>query len=245
MNCERYQALLAEYLDETGAGDPPADSSTRAELDGHLARCARCRALAADLRAIHAAAGALEPHVPPPEVWRRIADRVESARSARWWVVTPDAWSRWRPLATAAAVVVIAVVGWVAWSLPPRGDAPQAAGAGSSAVAPDGTPDDVRLAEQEYTLAIADLQAIAEDAGTELDPVTADVLQSSLTVIDNAIGESRAALDSEPTSAVAQDSLLDALRVKVSLLQDTIALINEMRKGDPEGTARILTELNQ
>ncbi len=38
---------------------------------------------------------------------------------------------------------------------------------------------------------------------------------------------------------MAQESLFDAFRRKVSLLQDTIALMNEMRKGNQAGAARI------
>jgi hypothetical protein len=53
------------------------------------------------------------------------------------------------------------------------------------------------------------------------------VLQRNLAAIDRAIDESRAALADEPSSAVAQDSLLDALDTKVALLQDTVALAAE------------------
>jgi hypothetical protein len=64
-------------------------------------------------------------------------------------------------------------------------------------------------------------------------------------VIDQAISESRAALKSEPDSAPAQESLFTALRRKVSLLQEMLALINEMRKGNQDGAARILSEINR
>ena len=53
------------------------------------------------------------------------------------------------------------------------------------------------------------------------------VLKDNLAAIDRAVGESRAALASEPASALAQDSLLDALDTKVALLQDTVALTSE------------------
>ena len=64
-------------------------------------------------------------------------------------------------------------------------------------------------------------------------------------VIDGAIGESREALDKEPESTVAQDSLVEALRNKVTLLQDTVALINTLRHADADGTADQATGLNQ
>jgi hypothetical protein len=71
------------------------------------------------------------------------------------------------------------------------------------------------------------------------------VLQKNLSVIDQAIGESRAALRTQPASELAQESLFEALRSKVTLLQDTVSLINEMRKGNQEGAARIVSGINQ
>jgi hypothetical protein len=64
-------------------------------------------------------------------------------------------------------------------------------------------------------------------------------------VIDSAIDQSRAALIAEPGNDVAQQSLFQALRSKVALLQNILALINEMRKGDPDAAARIVSGLNQ
>ena len=87
-------------------------------------------------------------------------------------------------------------------------------------------------------------QATSADRSA-LDPETADALDAGLTVIDEAIGESRAALQTQPESELAQVSLFEALRRKVSLLQDMLALINEMRQGNQDGAARIMSELNQ
>jgi hypothetical protein len=78
-----------------------------------------------------------------------------------------------------------------------------------------------------------------------IDPATAAMLQKNLQVIDQAIAESRAAFRSEPTSAPARDSLFEALKRKVSLLQDTLALMNEMRKGNAEGAAQIVNGTNK
>jgi hypothetical protein len=104
---------------------------------------------------------------------------------------------------------------------------------------------ELKLAEEHYQKAIAGLELITRKESAALDPQVAAVLQKNLEVIDHAIGESRAALQTQPTSDVAQESLFDALRNKVALLQDTVVLINEMRKGNPEGTARAVSGLNQ
>jgi len=107
-----------------------------------------------------------------------------------------------------------------------------------------------RLAEQHYQNAIAKLEQAArlDQAGRDqntLDAQTAAMLQKNLQVIDQAITESRDAVRSEPLSAAARDSLFDALRRKVALLQDTIALMNEMRKGNSAGAAQIVDGLNK
>jgi hypothetical protein len=101
------------------------------------------------------------------------------------------------------------------------------------------------FAEAQYTSAIAGLESITKSEQSALDMETADVLKANITVIDTAITESRAALQTEPDNPTAQESLFDALRSKLELLQDVVALINEMRKGNPEGAARIVSGLNQ
>ena len=102
-----------------------------------------------------------------------------------------------------------------------------------------------QLAERNLTNTIEGLERITATDSTALDMETADVVKANLTVLDGAIGESREALQREPENDVAQESLFEALRNKVALLQDTIALINEMRKGNQEGAARIVSGLNQ
>ena len=59
-------------------------------------------------------------------------------------------------------------------------------------------------------------------------------------VIDQAIAESRAALKAEPQSTPARNHLFEALRQKVLVLQETVALMNEMRRGNSAGAAQII-----
>ena len=71
------------------------------------------------------------------------------------------------------------------------------------------------------------------------------MLQKNLGIIDQAILDSRLALQTQPTNQLAQASLFEAFRRKVALLQDTITLINEMRKGNQAGAAKVLQNLNR
>ena len=49
----------------------------------------------------------------------------------------------------------------------------------------------------------------------------------------------------QPASEPAQQSLIEGFKTKIGLLQDTVALINEMRKGNEAGAARIASGLKQ
>jgi hypothetical protein len=211
MNCEHYEAALNDLVDGT------IDPATAGALDAHLAGCSSCRAMAEDFRAIRAAALTLERHVPPARTWHRIADAVDADRGSRRF-----AWLAWRPLAAAAAVLVMLSGTWL--MLRPATQPAPAATAESS------SPEfDLQNTEAEYEMAIAGLEQITSAGGMELDPMTAEVLKANLSVIDMAIDESRAALQTEPSNDVAQESLFAALNTKLALLQNTVALINEMR----------------
>ena len=69
-------------------------------------------------------------------------------------------------------------------------------------------------------------------------PQVATALQDNLRLIDQAIAESRRALDADPQSAAARASLIDALRYKVFMLKTTVELMNEMPRGNRDGAAR-------
>jgi hypothetical protein len=252
MNCQQYEAELSDYVDGTlQASDDADDAALVDALEAHLAGCQRCRAIVEDLHTLRDVAGRLEPRVPPAHVWTRIAAEtgIREGRSLRSMIPSPAS-IRWQPLAAAAMLLLVLAGGWIAWRQMTTGaPATSVAERPGQGVAPDpalvqDVETELRLAEEHYVRAIAGLEAIARTEGSELDEPTAEVLQANLTVIDAAIGESRAALQTEPSSEVARSSLFEALRRKVTLLQDTIALINEMRKGNQEGAARIVSGLN-
>jgi hypothetical protein len=153
-------------------------------------------------------------------------------------------------LAVAAALVI--AIGASLMLLWPRAGTPSAPTQTTTTAPATGNPpavnsvedveNELRQAEQHYESAINRLQQIANSSQSSMDPQVAATLQKNVQVIDQAIAESRAALRSEPTSAPARDSLFEALRQKVMMLQDTIALMNEMRKGNSAGAAQVLNK---
>jgi len=232
MTCSDVNEALGEYVEGTLAPD------ARRAVEAHLHACPACALLAVDLARVRQLAASLDRLQPPPAAWTRIARETQlpgfrTERSRR-------GWQGWIPLAAAAVIVLAAVLTWM---VKERQTAP-AQRASQSAPALTGGPalqtvaSEMQLAEQHYEKAIAGLEQLANDRKV-LDPVVAGKLQKNFEIIDGAIAESRAALKADPASEPAQQSLFEAFRAKITLLQDTVALINEMRKGNPEGTARV------
>jgi len=237
MNCDIYDDVLEDYVDGARASDRPGGERLAA-FESHLAGCARCQAVVADFTSIRRTASALEEHLPPPRLWAKIASSIEEEQQRPWWQrPISNAFSAWVPISvTASLAFLVAGATWVAWRHAPADAVQQAAATPADSA---GVP-----AEQHYERAIAGLQRLAESQNEALDPETRAVLKQNLAVLDRAISESRAALADEPTSALAQESLLDALDTKVALLQDTVALASDIGdvSNDAAGAAK---ELNQ
>ena len=212
MHCEHYEEWLGDAVD--GALEP----GKLAELDAHCHTCASCHELLDDLKKIRAAAAALDRRTPSPELWNAIAAQVGTSSASRWGHLT----SSWGQLAAAAALVAaLGVAAWWGLTLQPR---PGGAETASNLVRTAAS--ELQLAEQHYLNAISSLEKLTLQKETALDPTVAAEIAQSLQSIDRAIDDSRAALKSDPNSFVAQTSLLEALRMKVALLQETVSLMN-------------------
>ena len=232
IDCHECQPRLSAYVDRAIGGDE------RAAVASHLGTCLECRALAEDLASIRAAASSLEPLLPPAHVWHALSAAAAPARRSRFQL----GWFGWRPLTAVAMSAVIAAGLWRVGTLL-QSDVPAPATSQIAEVTP--VADTGSDPEAHYTVAIARLEEVTRADRDVLDQETAGAMNAGLMVIDDAIIESRAALRSEPQSESAEESLFAALRRKVTLLQEMLALINEMRKGNQEGAARILSEINR
>ena len=236
----------------------------RSEIDQHLAGCATCRQTVDDLREILRSVGELEPREAPVRAWSRLerAIRMErehatsaapaqgagGARAIRGAADRPallKGRSGWIAGLAAAAVLVLATTVGMRYMASRHTTDVAADPSAPSREAAQSVETELRQAEAHYENAIKGLEAIANSEQSELDPRTAATLQKNLAVIDQAISESRAAVRAQPASEPAQQSLIDGFKTKIGLLQDTVALINEMRKGNEAGAARIASGLKQ
>jgi hypothetical protein len=208
---------LGDYVD--GA----LGTSRHAQVEAHLAACPACRALASDLQSIRLTARMLEPMEPPAHVWARISAGLDTRPQSRGWMT----FRTWQPLGAVAATVTLAVsLVWLGGRLATFAGPAAGPSNATNAVLAAGMPWELEAAEAPLATAISGLERIAHEQRESLDPDVAAILLANLTVIDDAIGQSREALAAEPESELVQASLVGALRQKVALLEDTVALIS-------------------
>ncbi len=245
---ERYLTAIQEAVDGT------LGSIRRADLELHLNECAECRALYDDLARIREAARSVPALDAPDRVWLQLAGRLRQEgriHDAPMLAAARRPYAMW--LAAAAALVIVA--GGTLLLMTNRAKpAPVAQTASATAPSPtnrgnappvksvETVQTEVDAAQQQFEKAIGDLEKVAKANQTALDPGTSQTIEKNLGIIDQAIAENRAAVKAEPASVAARETLFEALRQKVSLLQDTIALINEMRKGNNAAAAQLVNK---
>lgn len=244
MACTQYCNSIQELVDGT------LGPIRRAELELHLDQCDDCRALAADLARIRQAARELPPLAPPDRVWLQVAGRLR--QEGRIHDAPPVARRRNARLWLAAAAAVIIAAGASLYIALPRlqrapvspaaGSPTQAAGNAAPTQSVESVQNEVEQAQMQFEHAIADLEKVTKPNQKVLDPTTAATIDKNLNIIDQAIAENRAAVRSDPASAAAWSTLFDAFRQKVAVLQDTLTLINEVRKGDNAGAAQLVNK---
>jgi hypothetical protein len=254
---EEWTDRLSDYLDD----ELPADE--RAAVEAHLRDCAGCAAVLNDLKRVvaraQAAANASRP--PQADLWAGIADRIDvtgaAASAAPRGRVAPfePQPSRRRfaltlPQLAAAAVVVAAVSGGLAWQLRPAlsgiaGAVPSDTSAEASADlgqpfrdadAFDGGVDagagvrseTVGLADAQYDAAVADLEKALNAGRGRLDASTVAIVEHNLQIIDQAINQARQALIGDPANSYLSSHLVEARRRKLDLLRRAAALTTDM-----------------
>jgi hypothetical protein len=250
---EKWTDQLSDYLD----GELSADE--RGAVEAHLRSCAPCAAVLADLQRIVTRAQSLEARPPRADLWAGIANRIEAGRPApEPGFVIPFARRDGRrfaftlPQLAAAAVILMAVSGGIAWEAAVRSpdglrhtaSAPETTSGqdvtqGSRDVAPDFSPgsdtdatavdrvETIGLADTQYDAAVADLEKALHAGRGRLDASTITIVEHNLHIIDQAIHQAREALVTDPSNHYLSGHLVDARRRKLDLLRRATALATE------------------
>lgn len=228
---ERLSALLDDEL----------NADERREVEAHVATCATCRGVLAELRTVVADARALEPGEPPNDLWPAIAARIESERA----VVLPfaDAAARGRrfsfslPQLAAASIALIMVSGASAWMLG-RSAAPA-----TVAVAPDtvssgttGAVDPATGNVQDVALTQGDATPASDDADADVGAQPGDVAQPTTTVAQLDAPAAPADAPASAASGVGAQAVVDAPASRVSTVADF---------GDGDSTALQVAQLER
>jgi len=244
---EEWTNQLSDYLD----GELPADE--RDAVGAHLKSCASCAAVLNDLKRVVARASTVASHPPQADLWAGIAGRIERDAAAR---VVPFATREARrvaftlPQLAAAAALLIAVSGGIAWTVAERlrseTSRPAGIAASASAAQParpadaDGTGaatgtgaadfarvETVSMADAQYDAAVSDLEKALKDGRDRLDASTIAIVEHNLQIIDQAINQAREALAGDPANSYLSSHLVEARRRKLDLLRRATALATE------------------
>ena len=236
MNREHLEwtARLSDYL----AGD--LEEVDRADVEGHLSTCEACARALEEMVRVVTQAGALEDLEPPRDLWGGISDAIGGATrtvsgndrsgviafpgrspvSSRGHARVEISRSR---LAAAAAILVAVSASLSWWAGSARVGGSAASGPPASDVvlveAPAPAPPP-GMAEE-----LAALEDILESTRAVLDPNTVRVVERSLSVIEQAIADSREALLQDPGNAFLAEHLERMYRRKLVYLQDAVRLV--------------------
>jgi hypothetical protein len=208
-NAER----LSDYLDDALAPD------ARRDIDAHLAACAECRALLAELAVVKETAADLagDERIPEADLWPVVAGRTRPAQTGH------RALSLSWPQAIAAGLALIAALGGAVWiAMRDRGvDAPPRIAEDrraerAPASSPVGMPN---FPDEAYDRAVNDLRESLNQGRNRLDPQTIQVLERNLAAIDQAIDQTRRALEADPANVSLTSYLASVKRRKLDLLR--------------------------
>jgi anti-sigma factor RsiW len=236
---EEWTEQLSAYLDGELSNDE------RDAVDAHLRECPACTAVLNDLKRVVAMAQASEARPPQADLWAGIAGRLEAGAADAGTRVVPFAARQPRRVAftlaqlAAAAAVLMAVSGGIAWKLADRSpeglrhtapapSATEVAQGFSPASDPDAAPAaravPVGLADAQYDAAVADLEKALQAGRGHLDTSTIAIVERNLQIIDQAIEQARQALVTDPANSYLSSHLVETRRRKLDLLRRAAAL---------------------
>jgi hypothetical protein len=226
---------LSEYLDDEL---PEAD---RAEVAAHIAACAECAQIVAELSSVSCMAAALPVTAPERDLWPGIAERVMPSPAAQV-LHLPRRRISISVFELIAAGIVLAVASGVIatrWLTPGANQtaATQAASSSSASAADDvapaanGEPGSLparviaaSLDDTTYDAAVADLESVLRAERSRLDPSTVRIVEDNLAIINQALEDAQRALAADPADSFLGEHLAQTRRRKLDLLRRAATL---------------------
>lgn len=212
-------------LQLSGYADGELKPSDRENVERHLAQCVECRKVLEGIRAVKTWAPTYQGTAPSRDLWRNIESRL-GTRPIGSGALKP-AWHGRKvsvrlPLLAAAAVLLL-VIGAAATRFfvgqPPRQvvqvDSQELVGIPVK----HWNPDEERLTNNQYDIAVTELEAILASNGAALEPATLRVIRESLATIDKAIADARQAIAEDSTNDYLNASIAQNMRRKLGILR--------------------------
>lgn len=203
----------------------------------HLEGCADCSAEAEALLEMQRSARALPREIAPPrDLWAGIAARLDAGRvdaEETRPVLAVDfrrpagaRWRRWAGMGAAAVVLIALSSGITAHLIRARPGQVAAVPTLPAAEVRSGNTAlaGYRPAEAEFISSVAALERELDARRGQLAPETVETVEANLRIIDQAIGEARAALLADPANSELPHHLTEVYRQKVQLLQRAVQL---------------------
>ena len=222
---------LSEYVDDE------LDAATRAELETHLLSCDECRTITGDLRLIRATASRLENTEPASDLWAGIAAEIgagsagtpaggsggpgDAAKVLRMEPRARRSFTFSIPQLAAAALIILGLGAALMWQIERSRPATRVAADtqdATGAVRTVSTPA-VTANEAGYDAAIQQLEQAAARNRDHLDSSTVRVLNESMTTIDRAIDDARAALAADPANPYLHRHYDRTMKQKLEILR--------------------------
>jgi anti-sigma factor RsiW len=248
---QEWTDQLSDYLD----GELSADQ--RDAVAAHLRGCTACAAVLNDLKRVVARAASVDARPPQADLWSGIAARIDAGGADRVVPFAPRPARRFAftlPQLAAAAALLMAVSGGIAWQVAQRAGRPEglpyanaastaastsaessadvarpfrAAGADGNGAADFARVETIGLADAQYDAAVADLEKALKAGRGRLDASTISIVEHNLQIIDQAINQAREALAGDPANSYLSSHLVEARRRKLDLLRRATALATE------------------
>lgn len=211
MSEDRFRELLDDMLD--GELEPDLMSEAAAHLEG----CADCRRELDQLRSLRSATNRLPRSIEPPrDLWPGVAGRLDSRTVQRRRFL--------RPRYAVAAVALLAVALSLTQVRTKRAGertTPAAAVQDQTSPAFVSLTDQWRRTEAVYESAAAELLEALDEVRDELPSGTVDRFEANLKIVDDAIRESRQALEADPGNLEVLQLLAAVHEKRLDLLKRT------------------------